>query len=155
MNGLQLPPFRMIHAAYVTHDVERGKRRLASLFGVIDFTEYPEIEVEVPGGVAKIAFALANANGTNLEVIQPIGEMDHVYRQVLPDDPDDIAFHHFATSVESEAEWQMIMDAVGRHGFDTPVLSSGNSKPRYIYLDARPRLGHMLEYIWGSLDGTD
>lgn len=153
MSDLQLPPFRLIHAAYVTHDIEAGKRRLGALFGVTEFKEYPEIPVKVPGGVAMIGFALANSNGTNLEVIRPIGGEDHVYRQALPADPADIAFHHFATGIESEAEWKMVKDAADRHGFDVPVYSGEDATPPYIYLDTRKQLGHMLEFIWGSLEG--
>lgn len=155
MTGLQLPPFRIIHAAYVTHDVERGKRRLASLFGVTEFIEYEGIEVEVPGGVARINFVLANSHGTNLEVIQPAGKMDQVYRQALPGDPDDIAFHHFASSVKSAEEWELVMAAGKQHGLDMPVMSSDHASPRYAYVDARPCLGHMLEFIWGDLPSPE
>ena len=154
MSSLRLPPFRLVHAAYVTHDIESGKRRLADMFGVEEFWVYPEIEVEVPGGAAKIAFALATSSGTALEVIKPTGGKDDVYRQELPDDPTDIAFHHFATRLENEAEWQMVLDAAREHGLDIPVRGGGDSGTRYIYLDTRVQLGHMLEFMLGFDEGT-
>lgn len=148
MSALQLPPFRLIHAAYVTHDLEAGKRRLGAMFGVKECTVYPEIDVGVPGGVAKIGFALATSHGTDLEVLQPLGEKDHVYRQALPDDPADIAFHHFASRVDNEAEWQLVVDASVNHGLEVVVDGGREYGARYMYLDTRKHLGHMLEFIW-------
>lgn len=148
MNDLRLPPFRIIHAAYVTSDLQAGQRRLAAMFGVETFSLFAGIPIEVPGGEAIIDFAVADANGTALEAIQPAGGRDRVYRQALPADPGDIAFHHFATRIESEAEWDMVVDAAERHGFDVPVLGHADTGTSYIYLDTRPALGHMLEFIW-------
>jgi catechol 2,3-dioxygenase-like lactoylglutathione lyase family enzyme len=152
MIGFRLPPFRLIHAAYVTHDLERGKRRLAAMFGAKEATVYPEIEIGVPGGVATIGFAVADSNGTQVEVIQPLGGKDEVYRQALPADPDDIAFHHFATRVESEDEWQLVMDASRCHGLEIVVDGGEEYGSRYAYLDTRAQLGHMLEFMWRFRD---
>ena len=66
MPDLQLPPFRMIHAAYVTADLEAGKRRLTAIGGVEEFTIYTGVPIEVPGGQAIIDFAIAQANGTTV-----------------------------------------------------------------------------------------
>lgn len=148
MSPLKLPPFRLIHAAYVTHDLELGKRKLAAMFGVRECTVYPELEIGLPDGIAKIGFAVAESSGTLLEVIQPLGGKDDVYRQALTDDPADIAFHHFATRVESEAEWQLVLDASRNHGLEVLVDGGHDFGSRYIYLDTRARLGHMLEFIW-------
>ena len=147
MKSLRLPPFRLIHAAYVTGDLDKGKRKLAAMFGVLEVRVYSGIGVDVPGGVAMIDFALANANGTALEVIQPTGGKDAVYRRALPAQPTDIAFHHFASRILCQAEWDMVLEAVDHHGFEVPVRG-GTDDYRYIYLDARAHLGHMLEFIW-------
>ena len=152
MSSLQLPPFRLVHAAYVTHDLEHGKRRLAEMFGIKEVMICPELDVGVPGGTAKIAFAACNSHGTQLEVIQPLGNRDEVYRQALPDDPTDIVFHHYATRVESEAEWQMVEDAAERHGLEVVVDGGDDFGFRYTYLDTRARLGHMLEFMWRFRD---
>ena len=148
MSALQLPPFRLVHAAYVTHDLEHGKRRLAAMFGVNECTVYPEISVGVPGGSAKIGFAVAVSNGMHLEVIQPLGDQDHVYRQALPSEPADIVFHHFATRVENEEEWKLVEDAAKNHGLEVVVDGGHEFGSRYMYLDTRAQLGHMLEFIW-------
>jgi hypothetical protein len=153
MTGLQLPPFRMIHAAYVTADLEAGKRRLTAISGVEQFTIYTGVAIDVPGGQAIIDFAIAQANGTTLEAIRPAGGLDRVYRQALPPDPADVAFHHFATRLESAEEWESVREQAARHGIDVPVFGDAAGGTRYIYLDLRPQLGHMLEYIW-SEDGA-
>jgi catechol 2,3-dioxygenase-like lactoylglutathione lyase family enzyme len=155
MNSLRLPPFRLIHAAYVTHDLEAGKRKLAEMFGMKEVSVYPEIEVSVPGGAAKIAFAVGDSNGMLLEVIQPLGGEDTVYRQVLPDDPADIAFHHYATRVDGEDEWQLVMDAAQDHGLEIVVNGGEEYGSRYLYLDTRAHLGHMLEFMSGVPDESE
>ena len=118
-----------------------------------EFTIYTGIAIQVPGGEAIIDFAVANANGTMLEAIRPAGGLDRVYRQALPADPADIAFHHFATRLESAEEWAQVREEAERHGIGVPVFCDAAGGTRYIYLDLRPQLGHMLEYIW-SEDGA-
>jgi len=148
MNDLRLPLFRIIHAAYVASDFAAGQRRLAAMFGVEAFSIIREVAVEVPGGEAIIDVAVADANGSTLEIIHPAGGKDHVYRQLLPANPADIAFHHFATRIEAQAEWDMVVAAAERHGFDVPVRGHADPGTDYIYLDTRTPLGHMLEFIW-------
>ena len=153
MQDLQLPPFRLIHAAYVAHDLEAGKRRLTAISGIDDFTIFTATPIEVPGGQAIIDIAIGDANGTTLETLCPVGGLDNVYRQVLPADPADIAFHHFASRLENAAEWDMVQAAARRHEIDVPVFCDAVGATRFIYLDLRPRLGHMIEYLW-SEDGS-
>ena len=144
---LRLPPFRMIHAAYVTPDLEQGKRRLAAMYGVRQFKVIRQAPIEVPGGVAMIDFAVAEANGTCFEAINPTGGQDAVYRNALPDDPSTIAFHHFASRIMNQSEWDMVLEAVEEN--DIEVFVYGDSDDlKYIYLDLRRQLGHILEYIW-------
>ena len=147
MTALKLPPFRIIHAAYVTSDLEAGKRRLEAMYGVCAFTGYDGIPIEVPGGQAIIDFVVADVGGWALEAICPAGGKDQVYRQLLPADPDDIAFHHFATRIENRAEWDMVEQAAAANGIDTPVLGHAEEGSSYIYLDLRRQIGHMLEFI--------
>jgi hypothetical protein len=147
MSELRLPPFRIIHAAYVTGDIERGKRRLAQMFGVREVKRYPRNGVQVPGGEAVIDVAIADAGGTAVEVIQPVGGLDDVYRRAVPTDPAEIAFHHYASRIKDQSEWDMVMGAIDQHGFDTPVRGEAPGV-KYVYIDTRKNLGHILEYIW-------
>jgi hypothetical protein len=153
MPEFQLPPFRLIHCAYVAHSMEAGKRRLTAISGVSTFTTFTATPIPVPGGNAIIDIVIGNANGTTLETLCPMGGQDTVYRQVLPLDPDDIAFHHFASRLESAAEWDMVQQAAARNGIYVPVFCDAVGGTRFIYLDLRPRLGHMIEYLW-SEDGS-
>lgn len=149
MSNLRLPPFRYYHAAYVTSDLECGKRKLTAMYGIEEFVGIPEVSIKIfGGGEARIAFAAGKANGVRLEVIQPLGGKDHVYRQALPKDPTDIALHHFASYIHSEDEWATMMDAVHHQGLEVVILGGEEYGTKYIYLDTRPQLGHMLEYVW-------
>jgi hypothetical protein len=146
-NNLQLPPFRLIHAAYVTSDLASGKRRLTELYGVTKFREYSDIPIAAPGGGLRIDFAIANANGTHLEVIQPLEDKPNVYTYALPADPTHIAFHHYASRINDKAEWDGLMKTIDDHGLDAPVRG-GNDDHKNVYVDTRSHLGHILEFIW-------
>jgi hypothetical protein len=149
MGEIRLPPFRLIHAAYVTGDLRSGMRRLAGMFGIEEFMVYPTGAVGVPGGQAMLDVAIADANGAAVEVIQPVGGMDDVYRRALPADPTDIAFHHVASRIADQAEWDMVMEAIDRHGLDVLVRGDDDGFS-YVYIDTRKQLGHLLEFIWFS-----
>lgn len=147
ISDMRLPPFRLIHAAYVTPDLEAGKRRLAAMYGIRQFKIYRDAGIEVPGGIANIDFALAVLDNFAFEAIHPKGGQDAVYRNALPSDPNDIAFHHFATRITSQQEWDCVLEARDKHGLDMLVYGDSDSL-KYIYLDMRPHIGHILEYIW-------
>jgi hypothetical protein len=82
------------------------------------------------------------------------GGQDDVYRTALPNDPADIAFHHFASAIYSETEWEMVMDAVSRSAIGVLVQGGEEYGSHYIYLDTRPQLGHIIEFIWRSPAGA-
>lgn len=153
MPGFQLPPFRLLHCAYVAHSMEAGKRRLTEISGVTEFTTFNATPIDVPGGHAMIDIVIGDSNGTTLETLIPVGGQDTVYRQLLPADPSDIAFHHFASRLENAAEWDTVQQVAARHAIDVPVFCDAVGGTRFIYLDLRPRLGHMIEYLW-SEDGS-
>jgi hypothetical protein len=142
---MRFPPFRLIHAAYVASDLDRGQQRMSQTHGVETFERFENIEVLVPGGAALIDFVLGDANGTPVEVITPRGGQDAVYRQSLSADPDALVFHHFASRVTA-AEWRDLMATIEANGLPTPVLGSAG-EVRYVYVDLRPTLGHMFEFI--------
>jgi hypothetical protein len=47
----------------------------------------------------------------------------------------------------------MVQDVARQHGIDVPVFCDAVGGTRFIYLDLRPQLGHMIEYLW-SEDGS-
>jgi hypothetical protein len=144
---LRLPPFRLIHAAYVTRDLQLGMRRLGGAFGLDSFHVYPTGGVGTPNGTALLEVAVSGVGGGAVEVIQPVGGDDEIYRRFLPDDPSNIALHHFASRILGPSEWDMVMDAVRSRHLDTPVRGEADGF-KYIYLDLRSYLGHILEFIW-------
>jgi len=148
MDGLGLPKFRLLHAAYVTHDLELGKKRLGEMFGVSEFEVGLGLPVGVPGGIAKIDYAIADCDGTIIEAIQPAGGQDGVYRDALAADPDDIVFHHFASRIETDAEWDALMDSIARNKLEVLVRDSTDNGVDFLYVDTRRWLGHYLEYIY-------
>ena len=147
-HDLKLPPFRMVHMAYVTDDLEAGIRFIADAFGVDEVRRFNGAEIEVPGGVALIDFVVANAGGTAIEAIQPIGGRDDIYRAGLPE-RSAVKFHHLASRILDQAEWDLLWDTVRRCNLD--ILVHGESSAvKYVYIDTREQLGHLMEYIWFS-----
>ena len=147
-SGLHLPPFRLYHAAYVAQDMTRGTQRLAATHGLNHFDFYNGVEIGVPGGVAIIDVALGHAGSVPIEVIVPCGGVDAVYRNALPKDDDAVAFHHFCSRVETDAEWEQVLAIAQSGQFGVPVRGSGYGARGYVYLDTRPVLGHMLEFLY-------
>jgi hypothetical protein len=61
----------------------------------------------------------------------------------LPED-DGLQFHHICMRVP---DWDEFRARVNEQPFPV-VLEGGSESLRFLYLDARPFLGHYLEYTW-------
>ena len=145
---MSFPPFRLYHAAYVATDMTKGTRRLSGTHGVKDFEFYENIRIEVPGGIADIDVALGQAGVMPIEVIVPRGGKDGVYRQALSSDPDAITFHHFCSLVESGEEWNQVLETIEKCRLEVLVRGSGYGTRGYVYIDTRPTLGHIVEFLY-------
>jgi Glyoxalase/Bleomycin resistance protein/Dioxygenase superfamily len=132
--------------AYVTRNIEKWIgifRKQAK----VDFelTYQSTGRVRTPAGEmtqnSKLAFIWVG--DLQYELIQPVDGAVEIFRDALPAD-DGLAFHHVCMRID---DWDDFRRRVA--GQPYPVVREGASDMlRFVYLDARPLLGHYLEYIW-------
>ena len=132
--------------AYVTRNVDKWVEEFRVRAGVTDpiVFEAP-VELTTPAGTGMAVSRLAFIWVDNLqyELIQPISGLVDIYADALPED-DSLKFHHICMRVP---EWEPFRAEVDRQPYPV-VLEGGGELLRFLYLDARPFLGHYLEYVW-------
>ena len=69
--------------AYVTNDMDKALELFAQDFGVSRFYPLVTGEEPVPAGGIWLKAALANVNGTEIELIQPMGESENLFSNAL------------------------------------------------------------------------
>ena len=140
--------------AYVTHDLQKAMDMLSSRFGLKDFITFdPEMIVKTQAGdqPQRVAVAAAWAGGLQYELIQPVSGFLEPFLEYLPRDESDATprLHHVSLRRESTAEIEAEIAAM-----DLPLVCQGGIPDlQFTYLDARPYLGHYLEYVWASEAG--
>lgn len=132
--------------AYVTTDWRRAMEELAAQHDIGGWMEMPESLFDTgPGKTAVCNFALANKNGLQFEVIQPISGDCSVYRNGLPDTGYAKSFHHLGRHFGNRADFDRQMDAAkARYSLPVAAETQGGE---YAYFDAREETGHFLEYF--------
>ncbi|CAN7560250.1 VOC family protein [Phenylobacterium sp. LjRoot219] len=132
--------------AYVTRDIDKWIEEFKKR-GKVDrvMTYEGTTEVTTPNGKGsqtnKLAFIWVG--DLQYELIQPGSGDVSIYSDALPAD-DGLQFHHICMRVP---DWDEFRARVDQQPFPV-VLEGGNELLRFLYLDARPFLGHYLEYTW-------
>lgn len=131
--------------AYITHDIERTIAEFEARYGMAFHCRETGANVWTPGGPERVAAKVALGWHRNLqyELIQPISGHVDFYREVLTDD-DVPRFHHMGFRV---ADWDETLAAIEVEGL--PIVLTGDAgEVKFVYVDAREKVGHYLEYIW-------
>lgn len=132
--------------AYVTNDFGRAIDVLREQHGMGPFQELRDLEL--PTGPSRLAvghFAVAFKGGLQFEVIEPLAQDIGIYAGLVPEEGFGMAFHHLgrcffalddyrAALATARAQWAMPIDYEAFGGF-------------FAYADARPHLGHYLEFF--------
>jgi hypothetical protein len=152
-------PFNFFQIAYVTTDVDRAVSELGRLYGIERFKVMRDLSLDTGAGFLQAHFALAFIRGQQIEVIQPLGGRDALYREALPSSGFAIQLHHFAHLVTDAPAWQRLQDAMQATGRAIPVkgvfLHEGTPLMHFWYLDTRDTLGHYLELMYQTDAGRD
>ena len=103
-----------------------------------------------PNATARCHIALALSGGAEIEIIEPVGGADEIYRQPLTGPDFALLFHHVAytlPSLEALTSLKAEMRASG-----TPIVMDGEAPEgvTYFYTDLRKPFGHYIEYVWGT-----
>ena len=142
--------------SYVTTDIDRAKEIFGTHYGVKAYSNIDSsVELKTMRGPGQVSLkvALAYVNQFQIELIQPLsGSASWIYREVLPASGFGLVFHHIACQVPGPIErWQEFRAEVGNA--EHPIAFEGDvGAAKFVFLDARPRLGHYIEYIWTEYD---
>jgi hypothetical protein len=147
-----LPLANIMQVAWVTPDMDRSLEQFGALYKVPEFLVMEQtFPAEVFGrhGEIGLRIALANVDAMQLELIQPLGGNDSIYRDVLPADGSHAnVFHHVCVKVYGpRANWEEHIAGLGVH---QPIVYSGDVGPdaRFVYTDERATIGMYLEHVW-------
>ncbi|MDQ4420343.1 VOC family protein [Sphingobium sp. DEHP117] len=134
--------------SYVTTDWRRAMDELAEQHDIGGWFEMPDAVFDTgPGKTAVCHFALANKNGLQIEVIQPISGDCSVYRIGLPESGYAKRFHHLGRHFSNRADFDRHY-AAAKARYTLPVAAE-TMGGEYAYFDARQDTGHFLElYIF-------
>jgi hypothetical protein len=151
--------FNYFQLAYVTPDLERAQAACRELYGIGRFQTSFEVPIETRRGEARVHFAIAFAGLTQIELIQPVGGADRVYRDGLPTDGAPLRLHHMGHLIKDGATWRMLMERMSRTRLELPIGGTysydGVPWMHYVYVDARKALGHYLEFMYQTEAGKD
>jgi hypothetical protein len=132
--------------AYVTRNVDQwieAFRSRANVRKVIVYEGSTPVVTAAGPGVQTQKLAFIWVGDLQYELIQPISGAVDLYRDALPGD-DGLKFHHICMRI---GDWNEFRPRVDQQAYPV-VLQGGNEGLRFLYLDARPFLGHYLEYVW-------
>lgn len=132
--------------AYIVRDIDKAVEAFCSKADVrLKMQTEVTQELQLFGKPASLSNKLAFlwVDDMQVELIEPSGGDDAIYRDAMPAD-DSMAFHHICFRVP---DWNSFRADAESCGFPI-ALEGGSDALRYLYLDAREMLGHFIEYTW-------
>jgi hypothetical protein len=139
---------------YITHDLDRAMALCAPLLGTSDFATM-EVELALSTGEGdksmQVRVATAWCGALQVELIQALGGHVGPHLAVLPSDPTDATprFHHAAVRRDD-------LEGMRREVADLQlpvVFETSGSGIFSIFVDARERIGHHLEFVCADNQG--
>ena len=145
--------------SYITRDMDAALAHAESELGIAEFNlSEPTVEVLCYGKPETLVVkaALANYNGRQFEIIQPVSGPTHVYTCSVDLDSHILNFHHIAIAIPGPySEWQKLVSEVRESGdefaFLSPEVPGEEPMLSFCYVDTRKRWGHFTEYLWADV----
>jgi len=133
---------------YVTNDFDRALSVFAEN-GVPRFVERRHLKIQTGSAKeADVHIGLAIVDGMQIELIQPLGGDDAVYRDAIGSESFELRMHHVCQLVSDSEEFDRIREDVEAGGGKVTLWGVGPSGSKYFYVDTRAALGHYVEYIF-------
>ncbi len=145
--------FNFFQTAYVVADMESAMAQFGELYGLSRFQLNREVVIQTGDGEAVCHFALAQVGEAQLELIQPAGGRDAIYRDALGGAP--ARLHHLGCLIRAPAVWERLRAKLRGEGARIPVEGDFGGLMHYLYVDRRAVLGHYLEYMLQTEAGRD
>lgn len=136
---------RHYQIAYVTNDAVAAAERFRARADVRQETlTESKIEVSTPAGPATLhnKLALIWVGDVQYEFVEPVG-YSPLYSPTIAQDGS-LRLHHVAMRID---DWDDFRGRVARQPFPL-VMEGAYGELKFLYLDARPLLGHYLEYLY-------
>ena len=136
--------------AYVTNDMDRALKVFADRYGVGRFYPLLTGDEPIPADGVRMKVGLATVNGTEVELIQPLGEGPNLYADALPRDGRfALALHHLCIRIEGPLEnWERHRASIDERLHPAAFEGVYGEYLRVLYTDERDSLGHYLEHLW-------
>ena len=136
----------IVQTAYFVSDIEAAAKRLHALLGVGPFFvahHIPLINVRYRGQPAELdhSSAYVQAGAVMLELVQQNGEYPSPFRDMYA--PGESGIHHAAAFA---ADLDATLEGYAQDGYETALYAETATGVRFAFVDARPLLGHMLEF---------
>jgi hypothetical protein len=132
---------------YVTNDIEKAIDLYAKQFGAPEWTTFDSGSMN-PDNPYPSMIGLAWVGSVQVELIQPKATPAPLYAEAMPKSGFGINIHHLGYILEDEAEWNAANAAVKSQELRVATHLKIDGVIELIYADARPLLGHYLEYVW-------
>jgi Glyoxalase/Bleomycin resistance protein/Dioxygenase superfamily len=132
--------------AYVTRDVDKWIatfRERAKVDRVLTYEGSTPVKTAEGDGMQTTKLAFIWVGDLQYELIQPVSGTVRMYSDALPAG-DALQFHHICMRIK---DWDEFRARIADQPYPV-VLEGGGDKLRFLYLDARPFLGHYVEYTW-------
>lgn len=141
-------PGKHFQNAYVCDDIDAA----LEAFKAAGLATAPRImhsngPVETPHGTKQVEMKIAifRLNSLTYEIIQPINDESGVYANAA-DNGGVVRFHHSCCRVD---DWDALRAEVEASEFPVAMeYDFGEGQVKAVYLDAREKLGHYIEFTW-------
>ena len=141
--------------AYITNDLDQAVAMFERVYqapGFFVFTNAGTNAASVDDPQLRIA--LANVNGVEIELIEPVGGGDALFKEVLPHSPGlHVVFHHVAIRIDGPLDnWLAHVASIDTEQHKIVLQGAMGDMLRYLYTDERGHIGHYVEHVWMSPD---
>ena len=134
-----------LQCAYVTNDASKGIAVLRERYGIARCSTLDMTLNLFDGTTATLRATLAFAGDLQLELLEPRGGNDGVWRDALSRDGFSIRFHHLGFFLPTP-QWEKVETVIARTGQRIALRASMQGIP-FLYTDNRAELGHYMEYV--------
>ncbi len=135
--------------AYICRDIEKAVADFTARADVRKIIQYEgDNPLITPNGPAMVynKMAFIWVGDMQYELIQPVSGDIPLYLEAAPAD-DSLFFHHICTRIY---DWDDFRARVDKQSLPICIERSDDPALKFLYLDARPIVGHYLEYVWMS-----
>lgn len=135
-----LPLGQYFQLGYICRNVEAASAKLGRCYGIknMRFREH-----------AMMAQAHFYVGDILFELIEPRVGAPQIYQDYLPPAEDGIRLQHQGYMVETQAEWDAIVQKIDALGISTELRGSIlNGDLHYIYANTVKEFGHYTEYVF-------